>query len=103
MEKRRPHHSLPELQAVVARLGVAAFTRSALDGGRAMGLTRAEMLAVVAAIAPRHFHKSMTTYADHRVWQDVYRAPCPNGLTAYVKFTLTAAEGARAVISFKEL
>jgi motility quorum-sensing regulator/GCU-specific mRNA interferase toxin len=55
----------------VKQLGVAAFTKTALDGGRAMGLTSLEMLAVVAAPGRRDFFKSMTTYADHRVWQDV--------------------------------
>ena len=39
-----------------------------------MGLTTAEMLAVIAALSRREFYKSMTTYADHRVWQDVYHA-----------------------------
>ncbi len=47
----------------------------------------------------RMLHKSMTTNADHRVWQDVYHAPCPNGKTAYIKLTLQ--DGA-VVIQFKE-
>jgi motility quorum-sensing regulator / GCU-specific mRNA interferase toxin len=72
MEKRTPHYDLARIQADVARLGAAAFTKTALDGGRAMGLTSAEMLAVIASLAQRNFYKSMTTYADHRVWQDVY-------------------------------
>jgi motility quorum-sensing regulator/GCU-specific mRNA interferase toxin len=33
-----------------------------------------------------HFHKSMTAYADHRLWQDVYHVPSPAGVL-YVKFT----------------
>ena len=33
----------------------------------------------------RHFYKSMTAYADHRVWQDVYHVPSPAGML-YVKF-----------------
>jgi hypothetical protein len=28
---------------------------------------------VVMALAPGDFYKSMTTHADHRIWQDVYR------------------------------
>jgi motility quorum-sensing regulator/GCU-specific mRNA interferase toxin len=74
VEKRTPHYNLARVQVDVVRLGVAAFTETALDGGRAMGLTSAEMLAVIAALTRRDFHKSMTTYADHRVWQDVYHA-----------------------------
>jgi motility quorum-sensing regulator/GCU-specific mRNA interferase toxin len=44
--------------------------------------------------------KSMTTNRDHRVWQDVYHAPCPNGKTAYIKLTIQAGA---VVIQFKEL
>jgi len=100
MEKRTPHYDLARVQADVVRLGAAAFTKSALDGGRAMGLTSAEMLAVVAALTGRAFHKSMTTYADHRVWQDVYHAATPVRKDAYIKITL---RDTAPVIQFKEL
>lgn len=78
---------------------MAAFTKTALDGGRAMGLTSAEMLAVVVSLVRRDFFKSMTTYADHRVWQDVYHAATPVRKEAYIKLTLR--DGA-PVIQFKE-
>lgn len=99
MEKRKPHYSLGEIQASVAWLGVSAFTRTALDGGRAMGLTSGEMLAVIAGLSRRNFFKSMTTTAEHTVWQDFYHAPTPVGLVAYIKVTLR--DGA-PVIQFKE-
>lgn len=99
MEKRVPHYDLARIQADVARLGAAAFTKTALDGGRAMGLTTAEMLAVVASLSRRDFYKSMTTHADHRVWQDVYHAATPVRKDAYIKVTL---RDAAPVIQFKE-
>lgn len=99
VEKRKPHYDLTLIQADVARLGVAAFTKTAMDGGRAMGLTSGEMLAVAASLSQEHFQKSMTTYADHRVWQDVYHAPTPARLEAYIKITL---RGTAPVIQFKE-
>ena len=99
MEKRSPHYDLVRIQAEVVRLGAAAFTRTALDGGRAMGLTSSEMLGVIAALSRNNFYKSMTSYADHRVWQDVYHAPTPVRREAYIKVTLR--EGA-PVIQFKE-
>jgi len=43
--------------------------------------------------------KSMTTHADHRIWQDAYQAPCPNGKTTYIKVTIQAGA---IVIQFKE-
>jgi len=99
MEKRVPHYDLARIQARVARLGVAAFTKTALDGGRAMGLTSVEMLAVIAGLTRRSFYKSMTSYADHRVWQDVYHAPTPVRKDAYIKVTL---RDTTLVIQFKE-
>ena len=99
MEKRTPHDDLARVQAGAARLGAAAFTKTALDGGRAMGLTTAEMLAVIAGLSRRDFHKSMTSYADHRVWQDVYHAATPAEKEAYIKITL---RDAAPVIQSKE-
>jgi motility quorum-sensing regulator/GCU-specific mRNA interferase toxin len=99
VEKRSPHYDLARVQADIARLGAAAFTKTALDGGRIMGLTTTEMLAVIASLTRRNFYKSMTTYADHRVWQDVYHAPTPVRRDAYIKITL---RGMAPVIQFKE-
>ena len=99
MDKRTPHYDLSRIQAEVARRGAAAFTKTALDGGRQMGLTTAEMLAVIASLSRRDFYKSMTTYADHRVWQDVYHTATPAKKLAYIKITL---RDAAPVIQFKE-
>ncbi|WP_420136063.1 type II toxin-antitoxin system MqsR family toxin [Sinorhizobium meliloti] len=40
---------------------------------------------MIAGIERRMFYKSMTTFADHRVWQDVYHVPA-RGMVLYVKF-----------------
>lgn len=48
------------------------------------------------------FYKSMTTYADHRVWQDVYHAQAEDeGLVLYIKFQADVVTEFR-VMSFKE-
>jgi motility quorum-sensing regulator/GCU-specific mRNA interferase toxin len=46
------------------------------------------MLAVIASLSRRTFYKSMTAYADNRVWQDVYHAATPVKKDAYIKITL---------------
>ena len=97
MEKRTPHYKIMEIQVRVSELGGNAFTASALRGIEELGLALSQALQVIAALDRRAFVKSMTTYADHTIWQDVYHAPTPVGL-AYVKFTLR--DGA-VVISFK--
>jgi motility quorum-sensing regulator/GCU-specific mRNA interferase toxin len=99
VEKRTPHYDLARIQEEVARLGAAAFIKTALDGGRQLGLTTVDMLAVVAGLSRREFYKSMTTHADHRIWQDVYHADTPVKKLAYIKLTLR--DGA-PVIQFKE-
>lgn len=106
MEKKTAHYKLADVLATVAAHGLDCFTQSARQGLLAMGLTPEEALAAIAALQRRHLHKSMTTVADHKVWQDVYRCPTDRGL-AYVKFTLIQPTAAvptpRVVISFKAL
>ena len=99
MEKLRPHYDLATIQALVVRLGAAALTKTAMDGGRAMGLTTSEILAVIAGMGRGDFYKSMTTLHDHKVWQDVYHVMTPVAKIAYVKVTL---RGETPVIQFKE-
>lgn len=100
MEKSTAHYDLAIVQADVKRLGAAAFTRSAIDGGRQLGLTLSEMLSVIQALRRGCLYKSMTTYADHKLWQDVYHYSLPNGKTAYIK--VTRRDDGPPVISFKE-
>lgn len=75
---------------------------TALRNGLAMGLTVAQMADVVRSLTRGDFYKSMTTHADHRIWQDVYHAVTPAGKMAYVKVT-GQSEGMPPVIQFKEL
>jgi motility quorum-sensing regulator/GCU-specific mRNA interferase toxin len=76
MEKRTPHCKLAVVKAMVAA-GKVRATVSALVGGAALGFGFGEIVGVVAALTPRDFYKSMTTHADYRVWQDVYRPKTP--------------------------
>lgn len=100
MEKRTPHYPLALVVALVRQRQAAAFTKTALDGGRRMGLTLPEMIEIIGSLTPGCLYKSMTTYADSRIWQDVYHADTPVGI-AYVKVTLR--EDGAPVIQFKEL
>jgi motility quorum-sensing regulator / GCU-specific mRNA interferase toxin len=72
MEKGTPHCKLSTIKAIIESGHIRA-TASALAGAAAFGLDFHGMIDVVSTLTPRDFHKSMTTHADHRVWQDVYR------------------------------
>jgi motility quorum-sensing regulator/GCU-specific mRNA interferase toxin len=98
MEKRTPHCQLPVVKVLI-RDGRVRATFSALSGAAALGIDFDGMLAIVMALTTRDFYKSMTTYADHRVWQDVYR-PSTEAGEIYLKLTVVADV---LIVSFKEL
>ncbi|WP_320199248.1 type II toxin-antitoxin system MqsR family toxin [Agrobacterium sp. rho-13.3] len=100
MEKRIAHYSLQAIIAIVKQRKAAVFTKTAIDGGRRMDLTVAEMVEVICKLNNKCLYKSMTTHSDNTVWQDVYHADTKSG-KAYIKLTLRA-DGA-LVIQFKEL
>lgn len=86
LEKKTPHFDLLQIKRLVAQHGVKCFTYKAQQGVLDMRLTIVEAVAALAAInATGCFYKSMTSYHDDKLWQDVYRVPTPKG-DAYVKF-----------------
>ena len=100
MEKKKPHYLLSEVQGVVKERGINAFTATALTGAAALGLSGEQAVGVVLGLRQKDFYKSMTTNADHKIWQDVYHATLKAGLVAYIKVTLR--ENGTVVIQFKE-
>ncbi|MEO8663461.1 MAG: type II toxin-antitoxin system MqsR family toxin [Bryobacteraceae bacterium] len=78
MEKRTPHCRLAVVKIMLAA-GKVRTTVSALAGGAALGFGFEEIVGVVAVLTPKDFYKSMTTHADHRIWQDVCRPKTPAG------------------------
>ena len=98
MEKGTPHCKLAVVKAMVDA-GQVRTTKLAREGGVALGFDFDGMLAVVMALTRADFFKSMTSHADHRVWQDVYRPTTPAG-EVYLKLTVVDDV---LIVSFKEL
>jgi motility quorum-sensing regulator/GCU-specific mRNA interferase toxin len=98
MEKPTPHCKLPVVKACVAA-GKVRATHSSRLGATALGLGLSDMLNVVMALTPADFYKSMTTHADHTVWQDVYR---PRTQVGDVYLKLAVIDDV-LIVSFKEL
>jgi len=98
MEKQTPHCKLAVVKTLVAN-GKIRTTKSAREGAAALGFDFDGMLTVILDLTPVDFYKSMTTHADHRVWQDVYR---PKTLAGDVYLKLTVVDDL-LVVSFKEL
>jgi len=98
MEKHTPHCKLSIAQELLHQ-GKVRTTHAARQGATLMGLSLHDMLDVVMRLTPRDFYKSMTTHADHTVWQDVYHGRTVDGRVVYLK--LTVVEDV-LIVSFKE-
>jgi len=98
MEKGTPHYRLSVIKELVGA-GVVRTTYAARAGANALGLTFADMVDTILTLESTDFYKSMTTYADHRIWQDVYRPQTIAG-SVYLKLTVIDAV---LIVSFKEL
>lgn len=100
MEKGTPHCKLPIVKALI-EAGRVRATASAFNGARELGINDLTgMCTVVLALTSTDFYKSMTTHADHRIWQDVYRTKTTNGAELYLKLTVIDD---LLIVSFKEL
>jgi motility quorum-sensing regulator/GCU-specific mRNA interferase toxin len=99
-EKRKPTYDLGAIQHAFRTPARLAATTTALRGAAALGFDREDVVRTIQGLERRHFHKSMTSYADSKIWQDVYHAPSPAG-TLYVKFVADVVTEFR-LLSFKE-
>ena len=98
MEKRTPHCELSRVKELI-EAGKVRPTHTARTTAAILGFDLKGMIAVVASLTIKDFYKSMTTYADHRIWQDVYHHQTDAG-SIYLK--LTVIEDV-LIVSFKEL
>lgn len=100
MEKSSPHCKLSVVKALVDS-GKVKATASAFAGARELGInTLHGMCAIITSLEIRNFYKSMTSHADHRIWQDVYHGTTANGVGVYLKLTVIDDI---LIVSFKEL
>ena len=100
MEKGTPHRKLPFVKALIED-GKVRATASAFSGARDLGINDLSgMCGVVLALTAADFFKSMTTLADHRIWQDVYHAKTAGRADVYIKLTVIDDV---LIVSFKEL
>jgi len=98
MEKSTPHCKLSIVKTLV-ETGRVRTTHAARAGANELGLELSDMLTVVMTLTATDFYKSMTTHADHTIWQDVYR---PSTQVGDVYLKLTVIDDV-LIVSFKEL
>lgn len=99
MEKRNATYDLQTIKLSFATVAKLRVTGTALRDARSIGFSREDIVNAIQGIKKSDFLKSMTTYADHRIWQDVYNTSY-NGYLLYLKFQID--EEGHFVVSFKE-
>jgi len=63
-----------------------------------LGFDDDEVIEIIMSLVHQDLYKSMTTYSDNKIWQDVYHKRV-NNLELYIKLQMTSEA---IVISFKE-
>lgn len=86
MEKLKPHYPLAAIKAAFADADRLNRSYTSKQGADDLSMEDAAIVAVIQRLSNADFDKSMTSIADHRVWQDIYK-PRVGGRMLYVKFT----------------
>ncbi len=98
MQKSKPHYKLQVIKTLLDA-GKVRATFTALANGAALGFDFEGIVHEIKRLTTKDFYKSMTTHADHKIWQDVYR-PSTHAGDIYVKLTVIDDV---LIVSFKEL
>lgn len=99
-EKRNPTFDLIAFKEAFSTVDGLQVTGSATRTAAALGFLPQDIVDVIQTMERKHFYKSMTSYGDHRSWQDVYHVPSSEGVL-YVKFRDDAVTEF-LLLSFKE-
>lgn len=101
MQKHRAHYNRAEIKAFFADCSeLRNVTASARRTIRQLRFSDQDVLKVIQCLNAKDFYKSMTTYHDHQIWQDVYHIR-HHGIELYVKLTKNP-EGSYWLLSFKK-
>ncbi|MBW1778124.1 MAG: type II toxin-antitoxin system MqsR family toxin [Deltaproteobacteria bacterium] len=91
MEKRRPHYPLETFKRLFFSERSRIITQTAREGAVTMGyMDDDDIMAVISRLGTKQFVKSMTTYKNHRIWQDVYQYEDENDNILYIKVQLSS-------------
>lgn len=102
MEKRKPHYDLKTFKVLFASVSTRIITREARRNAVTLGyMDEDDMVAVINKLDMPHFYKSMTSYYDYTIWQDVYRYQDDNDNHLYIKVQFSVDGGKAVLIQLK--
>jgi motility quorum-sensing regulator / GCU-specific mRNA interferase toxin len=102
MEKRKRHYDLKTIKNLLGSVSTRIITQTARKGAASVGyMDEDDMLSAVNRLCQDHFDKSMTSYGDHRVWQDVYKYRDDNDTPLYIKLQLSQDRKKAVLVQMK--
>jgi len=102
-KRPKAFYELGEVRKLVVT-GAVLLRNNALEGAReAFGWDSTDILAALAALQPKHFHKSDVLRSDRSVVVDYYKAFRLRGENVYTHFYVNDKIGKLVVNSFKEV
>ena len=99
-EKRKPTYDLSVFKETFNEVAKLNVTTTAVISASEFGFNREDIVTTLQSMRREHFFKSMTSYRDFRLWQDVYHVPSSVGCL-YIKFTADMVTKF-LLLSFKE-
>jgi len=99
MDKRSRTYDLDGIKEAFKKVSDLRITRVARRTIFGLGLNLENVVFIIQSLSSHNFYKSMTTYADHKVWQDVYHFQY-DSLNLYIKFMID--DEGHLIVSFKE-
>lgn len=89
-DKKKPTYDLKSIQDAASTMSV---THAALKGAAELGMARREIEEVILSLTRKDFYKSVTSFANHAIWMDVYHGKAEiewsgevEMVTIYIKF-----------------
>lgn len=98
MERRSRTYDLSGIKSAFQTPAMLRMTRTARRCIVELGLDLEDVVTIIQSLTPAMFYKSMTTYADHTIWQDVYHVQY-EAIELYIKFMMD--EEGHLIVSFK--
>ena len=99
MEKKIPAYRLDDIKLAFLTISSLRLTGTAFKNSSEFGLSLMDIVEIIKSLKSKDFYKSMTTYQNSSIWQDVYHAKFLSK-TLYLKFMMDT-EG-YLIVSLKE-
>lgn len=103
MEKRRPHYDLKRIKSLLCSEDTRYVTQLSRNGAVPLGhMDDEDMISVIETLTPANFCKSMTSWNNAELWQDIYKTVDEAGSKLYIKLQISLEEEKAVIVQFKE-